>query len=97
VLALPSEDALGGVLRGAGYDDVAIERVDVLINEGAAPEAWWDFMARTAGPIVAILASLSDETRAAVRADGIRALEERHPSGRVAEGGTALVAAATAP
>lgn len=97
VLALPSEEALGGVLRGAGYDDVTIERVDVLINEGAAPDAWWDFMARTAGPIVGILASLSDETRAAVRADGIRTLEERHPSGRVAEGGTALVAAATAP
>jgi SAM-dependent methyltransferase len=97
VLALPSEDALQCVLDAAGYRDITTERLDVTLFEDAAPAQWWDFMARTAGPIVAILASLSEETRAKVRADGIRALEERHPSGHVSEGGTALVAAATAP
>jgi len=97
VLALPTPEALSDVLHAGGYTEIAVESMRTPLFEDLPPERWWDLMARTAGPLVVLLASLPDETRQAVRADGIRALRERHPSGIVAEFGDALLASGVNP
>ena len=97
ILALRTPERLGAVLRDAGYTDTAVERVRTPVFESAEPERWWDVMTRSAGPLVVLFASLPADKRAAIRADGISALRERHPSGIVEEFGDALIGSATNP
>ncbi len=97
ILAIPSRDKLAQILRDAGFADVSVDAVKTSVFGLATPENWWDVMARSAGPVVILMRSLPQATRDAIRADGIEALHERHPSGTVDEVGIALVASATNP
>ena len=97
IFALSNTAVLENVVRSAGYIDAEIVRLRTPSFEALPPQEWWDMMARSAGPLVSILASLPEATRSAVRADGIRALCERHPSGIVAEYGDALIATGVNP
>jgi len=94
VLALPSPEKLHDIFEAAGYRDVVVETARVPLFADLPPDKWWDTMARSAGPIVALLAAQTEATRQAIRADGIRLFGERHPSGIVAEFGEALVTGA---
>ena len=95
IFALSTPALLSDVLRSAGYTSVEVRTLNVPSFEELPAEAWWDMMARTAGPLVTVLKALPPSTYAQVRRDGIRALEERHPGGAVAERGDALLAAGT--
>jgi SAM-dependent methyltransferase len=97
VLALSNPEKLRAVFAAAGYADISVETLRTPVFEELPHEQWWDLMARSAGPLVIFLASLSETTRQAIRADGLRALRERHPSGIVAEFGDALLANAANP
>jgi SAM-dependent methyltransferase len=97
VHALQSPQALTAVLQGGGYEQITVETLRTPVFEGLEPEQWWDLMARSAGPLVILLASLPEETRQAIRADGLLALRRRHPSGIVAEFGDALLASGVNP
>lgn len=97
ILAVSDPAQLGDVLRAAGFSDITVAKQRTAVFGEHPPEAWWDSMAQSAGPFVRLLGTLPDATRAAIRADGIRALYERHPSGVVVEYGDALVAAAVNP
>ncbi|MGB8967160.1 MAG: methyltransferase domain-containing protein [Candidatus Cybelea sp.] len=83
------------LLRAAGYMNIGVRALDVPSLAELPPEAWWDMMARTAGPLVTVLNALPPATYAKVRLDGVRALRERHPSGIVVERGDALLAVGT--
>jgi SAM-dependent methyltransferase len=97
VLALSNKEKLRAVFPAGGYEDISVESLRTPVFEELPAEQWWDLMVRSAGPLVIFLASLSEATREAIRADGLRALRERHPSGVVAEFGDALVASAVNP
>jgi SAM-dependent methyltransferase len=97
ILAISSRDKLTAILRDAGFVDVSVDAVQTAVFGTATPQAWWDVMTRSAGPIVILMRSLPEATRDAIRTEGIRALHERHPSGTVDEVGVALVASATNP
>ena len=81
--ALGSPDRFRGVLQDAGFQSVEVERVE-LIERHDSPESWWSAVATSAGPVVAILEALPENTRAKVRARAIeRALEFQAPTGEL--------------
>jgi SAM-dependent methyltransferase len=96
-LALSAPEKLTAVLQAGGFAEITVETLRSPVFEELPPEQWWDLMARSAGPLVIVLASLPEATRNAIRADGLRALGERHPSGIVAEFGDALLASGINP
>jgi SAM-dependent methyltransferase len=69
--ALGSRERLEAVLSDAGFESVEVERVE-LIEPHESPESWWAAVETSAGPLVGMLAALSEDARAAIRA---RALE----------------------
>jgi hypothetical protein len=54
-------------------------------------------VAQIAGPVVALLASLPEETRAAIREDAAHTLGEMFPHRPVSLGGEALIASGVKP
>ena len=69
--AFGSRGRLEAVLSDAGFESVAVERVE-LVEPHESPESWWAAVETSAGPVVGMLAALPEDTRAAIRA---RALE----------------------
>jgi SAM-dependent methyltransferase len=79
--AFGSEQRLRGVLGEAGFEDVTVERVEVM-EPHDSPESWWGAVETSAGPVVALLGALPEETRAAVRARAIERVRRfQGPSG----------------
>ena len=70
--ALGGRERLESILSDAGFERVEIERVE-LIEPHESPESWWSAVETSAGPLVAMLAALPDDRRAAIRT---RATEE---------------------
>jgi SAM-dependent methyltransferase len=97
VLALSTTAKLRAALVAGGYTDVRVELLRTPAFEELPPEQWWDLVVRSAGPLVMFFKSLSQETRAAIREDGLHSLRARHPSGVVAEFGDALLASGVNP
>jgi SAM-dependent methyltransferase len=94
---LPTPAAVEGVLRAAGFVDVAAEAVEVVALAAETAAACWEARLATAGPIGAVVAALPEDVRGAIRADAIRTLEDLCPGGPVALGGEAILAAGTNP
>lgn len=69
--ALGSRERLESVLSDAGFEHVELERVE-MIEPHESPDSWWSAVETSAGPVVAMLAALPDQTRDAIR---VRALE----------------------
>jgi SAM-dependent methyltransferase len=79
--ALGSRERLQATLSEAGFEDVEIERVE-MIEPHESPESWWSAVETSAGPVVAMLAALPEDTRGAVRARALANVEQyRTPSG----------------
>ena len=79
--ALGSAERLANILSEAGFARVDVERVE-LVEPHESPDSWWSAVETSAGPLVAMLAALPDETRAAVRERALeRAREFQTPSG----------------
>jgi SAM-dependent methyltransferase len=95
IFALSTPAVVADVLRAAGYTNIGVRALNVPSFAELPPEAWWDMMARSAGPLVTVLNALPAAIYAKVRLDGVRALRERHPSGIVVERGDALLAVGT--
>lgn len=67
VFALADADRLTGLLRDAGFDDVRTERLEAVERHRSA-DAWWEFTSEMTAPVRGLLAAMSDEDRAKVRA-----------------------------
>lgn len=72
--ALGSGERLERVLADAGFESVEVERIE-MIEPHESPESWWAAVETSAGPVVAMLAALPEETRAAVRARALERVE----------------------
>jgi ubiquinone/menaquinone biosynthesis C-methylase UbiE len=73
--ALGSAQRLEEILSAAGFESVEVERVQ-MIEPHESPESWWSAVETSAGPIVAVLAGLSDDTRAAIRRRALERVEQ---------------------
>jgi hypothetical protein len=71
--ALGSAERLRGVLSDGGFEDVEVERVE-LVEPHESADTWWAAVETSAGPVVALLNALPDETRAAVRARAVESV-----------------------
>jgi SAM-dependent methyltransferase len=64
--AFRDPDRLRGMLSNAGLGGVKVERLEMVERFGSLDEGW-SYLSDLAGPLQAMLASLSDEDRIAVR------------------------------
>ena len=90
-------DGLDTLLAEAGFADVTVGELAVPLRAGSFDE-WWARTTALAGPLAAILPSLPDAARAALRSrlhEATRAY--RTPSGGLELPGVSLVAAARRP
>ena len=90
--ALPTAEALESALTSAGFAEVETDTFDTAAIAADSPEAFWDLVAEMAGPVVALLASLPEVTRAAIRDDAIQTLASMCPDGPVSLSGEAVIA-----
>lgn len=90
-VGLSTLDQLEAVLRSAGFVEPCSDRFIAPIFEAHDPAAAWRLFVETAGPFMALLASLSDEQRRATGADVYRRFAEAFPDDPVRPTGEALV------
>jgi hypothetical protein len=93
--ALQTREVLTGLLEAAGFTNVEVSVFETSVMEAASPEAYWDLICETGGPLIPLLASLPVEARQALRNDAIKTYGELFPDGPVKLGGEYLVAAGT--
>jgi SAM-dependent methyltransferase len=93
--ALQTREILTGLLEAAGFTNVEVGVFGTSVNEAASPAAYWDLICETGGPLIPLLATLSEEMRQALRNDAIKTYGELFPEGPVKLGGEYLVAAGT--
>ena len=86
--SLGDPDRLAGLLDGAGFEDVAIERLDTE-EHFAGPDAWWDRTLALAAPLTAALSNLPPEG-----AREIEAKVKASAEGFAADGGSLSIPAA---
>ena len=65
--SLGDRDRLAGLLDGAGFEDVTIERLDSE-ERFAGPDAWWDRTLALAAPLTAALSNLPPDSAREVEA-----------------------------
>jgi enediyne biosynthesis protein CalE5 len=81
--ALADEARLRGLLEGAGFQSIRIDKLDDAVEFESA-EQWIEMTRRLAGPLKALLANLDDDTRGAIEARMREAAKPyRLPDGRI--------------
>lgn len=90
--AISSQEALAAIFKAAGFSQVRSVAFETPANQAESPAAYWDLVCATAGPLVALLASLPAETCQAIREDAIQTLQTMFPTGPVVLGAECLVA-----
>jgi hypothetical protein len=70
---LSEPGALATVLPDAGFDGVDVRDADATMHVASLDE-WWEIVPSLAGPVAALLASLPDDVRSAIREQGESAL-----------------------
>jgi ubiquinone/menaquinone biosynthesis C-methylase UbiE len=93
--ALQTSEKLTSLLEAAGFINVEVGVFETSVMEAASPEAYWDLICETGGPLISLLASLPVEMRQSLRNDAIKTYGELFPIGPVKLGGEYLVAAGT--
>lgn len=71
--ALGSPERVHELTRGAGFDGVSVERLEVERPYESA-EAWWDEVTALSGAIESLLGAIEEERSAAVRAGAIESV-----------------------
>ena len=94
--ALGERQQLEALLTAAGFGELEIDLVDGA-NEAESAAAYWDAQSARAAPMRALLATLSEERRTAIRADAIATLGAMFPSGPVRLTNQAWIAAGIKP
>ncbi|QFG22938.1 class I SAM-dependent methyltransferase [Actinomadura sp. WMMB 499] len=94
---LSSPEELAGLLRDAGFTDVETRSFEAPIFEADDPVQAWAMFVRTAGPVMALYASLEEDRREAISDDAVRAFAAEFPEGPVRPTGEVLLAAGTRP
>ncbi len=95
-LSRPTPEALGGLLEGGGFSDVAVERTEVTFD-WPSPEEFTTFVREIAPPITAMMASHPPEEQEQTWAAITEAIaEQAGDDGRVRLSAVVLLAAGRA-
>lgn len=97
LFALPDSGKLGTLFTEAGFVDVEAFAFKTPVVKAKDAESYWYGVSTVAGPLVSILASLSEEQRRAIREDVVEMIGEMFPEGPVEISGEAVVAVGTKP
>lgn len=88
IFALGDPERLRALVAGAGFDDVVVEELPLVLDYGDAA-GHWDFLVSAAGAVAGVLAGLAEDERESVRQELESRLEPL-----VADGGYPLPAVA---
>lgn len=94
--SLSEPGALASVLDDADFADVDVREVDATMHVASLDE-WWEIVPSLAGPVAALLASLPDDVRAAIRDQAESALTEYAAQAGYAIPGMCLVGVGRVP
>ena len=97
LFAIPTPEDLELLFETAGLTDIQTEVFLTPIARADSAESYWHSIETVAGPLVSLLASLTEEQRRAIREDAIDTLKEMFPEGPVEIDGEAIVAAGASP
>ncbi|CAA9454896.1 MAG: hypothetical protein AVDCRST_MAG37-2840 [uncultured Rubrobacteraceae bacterium] len=97
LFAIPTPEGLGALLREAGFVDVEASAFETPVVKAKNAESYWQGVSSVAGPLVSILASLSEEQRRAVREEVVEIIDGEFPEGPVEIYGEAVVAVGSKP
>jgi hypothetical protein len=87
---LADADSLRQLLAGAGFTDIALDRVATLLGAPSF-DAWWTRNLTVASPVVGILEGLDDATRARLKETVRAAVAPYKTNGSLELPGLALV------
>lgn len=97
LFALPAPGDLELVFETAGLTGIQTEVFPTPIARASSAESYWHSIETVAGPLVSLLASLTEEQRRAIREDAIRTLTEMFPEGPVEIDGEAIATVGISP
>ena len=97
IFALPNPERLEGLLAEAGFVEVEAFAFETPVVKAKDAESYWYGVSTVAGPLVSLLASLSEEQRRTIREDVVEMIGEMFPEGPVEVSGEAVVAVGTKP
>lgn len=97
LFALPTPERLEGLLAEAGFVDVEAFAFETPVVKAKDAESYWYGVSTVAGPLVSLLATLSEEQRRAIREDVVEKIAKKFPEGPVEISGEAVVAVGMKP
>ena len=92
LFALPTPERLGATLEAAGFSGVEANAFETPVVKAKNAESYWYGLTAMAGPLVSILAPLSEEQRQSIKNDVVEEISERFPEGPVELSGEVVVA-----
>jgi SAM-dependent methyltransferase len=95
LFAIPTPEKLEALLKEAGFVDAEAFAFETPVVKAKDTESYWYGVSSVAGPLVSILASLSEEQRRAVREEVVGMIGGKFPDGPVEIDGEAVVAVGT--
>ena len=97
LFALPTPGELELVFETAGLTGIQTEVFSTPIARACSAESYWHSIETVAGPLVSLLASLTEEQRRAIREDALETLKKMFPDGPVEIDGEAVAAVGISP
>lgn len=97
LFALPTPEDLELLFETAGLTGTRTEVFPTPIARAESAESYWHSIETVAGPLVSLLASLTEDQRRAIREDAVATLKEMFPEGPVEIDGEVVAAAGTSP
>lgn len=97
LFAIPAPEDLELLFETAGLTEVRTEVFPTPIARAESAESYWRSIETVAGPLVSLLASLTEVERRVIREDAVRTLREMFPEGPVEIDGEAIATAGVSP
>ncbi|MCH2663152.1 methyltransferase domain-containing protein [bacterium] len=92
IFGIANPNRLQDILSEAGFLDIEVEEMPVTFVEVESGTAYWDIMRELAGPIVALINTLSPDLQAVVHREISEAAQRLHDGQNVKVTGVTLVA-----
>jgi ubiquinone/menaquinone biosynthesis C-methylase UbiE len=96
IFAFADPARLRAVLEEAGFSEVAVEPLELVMSEFDTPEEGWTFLRELAGPIAMLVAAQPPDVLAAIGRDAVAAFEQHAAGGKIRMSGTTWIASGRA-
>ena len=97
LFALPTPEKLGAALEAAGFSRVEASAFETPVVKAKNAESYWYGLTAMAGPLVSLLAPLSEERRRSVKGEVVEAVAACFRGGPVEMSGEVVVASGEKP